>query len=127
MKRHLKLPRGVEHGLRWVGPLLIGMVLFVTMVHVPFNLAGIEPFDAYLIRNAGAATIAVAAAGLVAAAFVPMAYCRFGCPTGAVLSFVRSHGKADGFSRRDLAAGLLVLGVIALYIWYQPLHHRLIG
>jgi NosR/NirI family nitrous oxide reductase transcriptional regulator len=127
MKRPPKLPRAFEHGLRWLPPMLIALVLFVTMLHVPFDLAGIEPFDAYLIRNAGAATIAVAAAGLVAAAFVPMAYCRFGCPTGMVLAFVRSHGKADGFSRRDLAAGLMVLGVIALYYCYQPLHMRLIG
>ena len=127
MKRPPSLPRSLEHGMRWFGPMLIALVLFVTMLHVPFELAGIEPFDAYLIRNAGAATIAVAAAGLVAAAFVPMAYCRFGCPTGMVLSFVRSHGKADGFGRRDFAAGLIVLGVIAVYVWYQPLHQRLVG
>jgi len=127
MKRPPKLPRGLDHGLRWLPPLLIALVLFVTMLHVPFDLAGIEPFDAYLVRNAGAATMAVAVAGLVAAAFVPMAYCRFGCPTGMVLSFVRSHGKADRFGRRDLAAGVIVLGVIALYFWYQPLHMRLIG
>jgi hypothetical protein len=127
LKRPPRLPRGIEHGLRWLPPMLIALVLFVTMIHVPFDLAGIEPFDAYLIRNAGAATIAVAVAGLAAAAFVPMAYCRFGCPTGMVLSFVRSHGKADSFSRRDLAAGAIVLGVIALYLWYQPLHQRLIG
>jgi hypothetical protein len=127
MKRPPKLPRSLDHGLHWLPPMLIALVLFVTMLHVPFDLAGIEPFDGYLIRNAGAATIAVAVAGLVAAAIVPMAYCRFGCPTGMVLSFVRSHGKADGFSRRDLAAGVMVLGVIALYYWYQPLHMRLIG
>jgi NosR/NirI family nitrous oxide reductase transcriptional regulator len=126
IKRLPSLPRAFEHGLRWLPPMLIALVLFVTMLHVPFDLAGIEPFDAYLIRNAGAATIAVAVGGLIAAAFVPMAYCRFGCPTGMVLSFIRSHGKADGFGRRDVAAGIIVLGVIAMYFWYQPMHLRLI-
>ena len=123
----LSLPRGVDRGLRWLPPVLIALVVFVTMEAIPFNLAGIEPFDAYLIRAAGAATIAVAIAGLVAAAFVPMAYCKYGCPTGAVLSFFRSHGKADGFARRDLAAGCLLLLAIAIYTWHDPLHRMIYG
>jgi hypothetical protein len=121
------LPRGFERGLRWFPPALIGLVLFVTMEAVPFNLAGIEPFDAYLIRTAGAATIAVAVAGLLAAIFVPMAYCKYGCPTGLLLSFVRSHGKADAFGRRDAGAGLLVLLALAIYLGHHAIHHWLIG
>lgn len=124
---HLTLPRGIERGLRWLPAMLVALVLFIVIVNVPFDLAGIEPFDAYLIRAAGAATIAIAVAGLVAAAFVPMAYCKYGCPTGMVLSFVRSHGKADGFGRRDIAALLLVLWAIGLYLAYEPLRYRLIG
>jgi hypothetical protein len=123
----IALPRGVDRGLRWLPPALIGLVLFVTMEQVPLNLAGIEPFDAYLIRTAGAATIAIAVTGLLAALFVPMAYCKYGCPTGAILSFVRSHGKADGFGRRDLAAGLLVILAAAIYLGHHAIHHRLIG
>jgi NosR/NirI family transcriptional regulator, nitrous oxide reductase regulator len=125
-KRPVALPRGVDRGLRWLPPMLIGLVLFVTMEKVPFNLAGIEPFEAYLIRTAGAATIAVAVIGLVAATFVPMAYCKYGCPTGMVLSFIRSHGKADAFGRRDLVAGLLVLLSLGLYTWHAPIHRFLI-
>jgi hypothetical protein len=126
-RRAWSLPHSLDRGLRWLPALLVALVIFVTMQNIPFNLAGIEPFDAYLIRTAGAATIAVAIAGLVAAAFVPMAYCKFGCPTGAVLSFVRSHGKADSFGRRDLAAGGLVLLTFLLTVYHQPLHHWLIG
>lgn len=126
-RRPFAVPRGVDRGLRWLPPALIGLVVFVTMEHVPFNLAGIEPFDAYLIRTAGAATIAVAIAGLLAAVFVPMAYCKYGCPTGALLSFVRSHGKADGFGRRDLAAGMLVLLAAGIYLGHPWIHHRLVG
>jgi NosR/NirI family nitrous oxide reductase transcriptional regulator len=126
-RKPVALPRGVDRGLRWLPPALIGLVLFVTMEQMPFNLAGIEPFDAYLIRTAGAATVAVAVAGLLAALFVPMAYCKYGCPTGALLLFVRSHGKADGFGRRDLAAGLLVLLAAGLYLGHHAIRHRLIG
>jgi thiamine biosynthesis lipoprotein len=40
---------------------------------------------------------------------VPQAYCRFGCPTGALLKFVRSGGRYDHFGRRDGAAVVLLI------------------
>lgn len=127
MNRPRVFPRAIDRGLRWLAPLLIALVIFVTMLNVPFNLAGIEPFDAYLIRTAGAATIAVAVAGLIASAMIPMAYCKYGCPTGLLLSFVRSHGKADGFGRRDLAAAVMAGFAFAIYHWEPAIHRWLIG
>jgi len=118
----LPLPHGLDAGLRWLGPMLLVGVIFIAIVHVPFNLAAIEPFDAYLIKTASRATIAIAVGGLLASFFVPMAYCKYGCPTGTLLSFVRSHGRADHFGRRDFAAGLIVLMTIALYLRYDAIH-----
>jgi polyferredoxin len=125
-KRKWPLPRGVERGLRFLPLGLIAMTLVVTILNLPFDLAGIEPFDAYLIRAAGVATIVIAVVGLIAAVFVPMAYCKYGCPTGMVLSFVRSHGAADRFSRRDLAAAVLVVLALALYLRYDVLHQMVL-
>ena len=93
---------------------LLVLTLVVVMIALPLDLAGIEPFAAYIVRSAGWATITVAIVGLVASFFVPQAYCRFGCPTGALLNFVRARGPTDRFSRRDVAA--LVLVVIAVTI-----------
>ena len=76
--------------------------------------ANFEPFDAYAIRTAGWVTIAIAVAGLAAACFVPMAYCHYGCPTGALLNFIRSHGRSDHFGRREIAALFLVVLAFAL-------------
>ena len=123
------IPRGVDGGLRWIPFLLIAFVVAISMINMPFNLAAIEPFDAYLVlhRIAGTATIAIAIGGLIAAAFAPMAYCKYGCPTGAVLSFVRSHGRADRFNRKDVAAGLLVILTIALYAKYGAIHYWIYG
>jgi hypothetical protein len=59
--------------------------------------------------------------GLIASAFVPQAYCRFGCPTGALLNFVRARGAADRFSARDTAALALVAAAVALNVWSVPL------
>ena len=91
------------------------LLAFVTAIfHLPVNLAGIEPFDAFVFRIAGVATLAIAVVGLLASAFVPLAYCRFGCPTGAVLEYVRFHGRSDRLSRGDLLAiGLLIAGLAA--------------
>jgi hypothetical protein len=122
-RRKWRVPRGLDAGLRWLPALLIVLVLTVTIYNLPFNLAGIEPFDAYLIRTAGIATIVIAVVGLVASLFVPMAYCKYGCPTGMLLSFVRSHGRADRFGRRDVAAAFMVLFVVALYFTYPAVHH----
>jgi NosR/NirI family transcriptional regulator, nitrous oxide reductase regulator len=123
-RRKLHLPRGLDAGLRWLPALLIGFVLTVTVWRLPIDLANVEPFDAYLLR--GAIPIAIAVIGLIAAAFVPMAYCKYGCPTGMVLSFVRSHGRADRFGRRDFAAGMMVLLAAGLYAGYDAVHHWIV-
>ncbi len=47
---------------------------------------------------------------------MPQAYCRFGCPTGALLNFVRARGATDRFSRRDAVALVFVLLAIALNV-----------
>jgi len=102
------LSAGVVRGLGYLPGALVLFTLVVALLALPFDLAGLEPFAAYVFRSAGVATLAVAGVGLVASAFVPQAYCRFGCPTGALLNFVRARGATDGFSRRDAAALALV-------------------
>ncbi len=109
-------------GLRWLPGLLLALVVAISLLVLPIDLAHLEPFDAYVPRAAGAATIAIAVAGLIASLFVPMAYCHYGCPTGALLEFIRGHGRADRFGRRDIAA-LLLLALAALLSWkYHAIH-----
>jgi len=123
----LNTPKNFAAGLHWLPPLTLGLVIIVTIMALPLDLAHLEPFDAYSLRAAGAATIGIAVAGLIASLFVPMAYCRYGCPTGALLEFVRTRGMTDHFSRRD-AAALLLVGLAELLAWkYQALHAWLIG
>jgi NosR/NirI family transcriptional regulator, nitrous oxide reductase regulator len=104
----IHLPRGIERGLRWLPPLTLAYVLAVTLLVLPHDLASVEPFDAYLLASAGIATIVIAIGSLAAACFVPMAYCHYGCPTGALLNFVRRHGSNDRFGRREIVALVLV-------------------
>jgi Na+-translocating ferredoxin:NAD+ oxidoreductase RnfG subunit len=106
----------LAYNLRWLPAALLGAVLVVTMLVLPLDLAGVEPFDAYIIKAAGVATISVAVIGLIAAMFIPKAYCKYGCPTGALLVYVRSSGKAERFGRRDVVAAALV-ALTALLKW----------
>ena len=116
-----KLRTDVKRALAWLPPLLIVLVLVVVFLDLPFDLAGIEPFDAYLLSAAGIATIVVAIAGLVFSAFVPMGYCKYGCPTGLLLNYVRAHGRADHFRLADGIALLLVLLATLLMTYGPPL------
>lgn len=106
--RQWHVPPRWAAGLRAIRPLLLVWIMAVALWQWPFSLVDIEPFDAYLWRTAGWATISLAVAGLVASAFVPMAYCRFGCPTGAVLDYVRLHGQGSHLTGRDWFALALV-------------------
>jgi len=103
--------------LKMIRPLLIVWIVAVALWEWPFSLVDIEPFDAYLWRTAGWATIGVALAGLLASTFVPMAYCRFGCPTGAVLDYVRRQGTGTEWTTRDWFAAALVAAGTAITIW----------
>ena len=78
------------------------------MTGAAFSLVDIEPFDAWVYSVAGWPTSAGAGGGLTASLIVPMAYCKYGCPTGAVLEYLRLHAKSDRWSPRDSAAAALV-------------------
>ena len=81
MKWQLHVPHRLGLWLEKVPWLLLVFVLVAVMVGWAVNLNALEPFDAWLIRVAGWGTIIVAVVGLVPSLFVPMAYCRYGCPT----------------------------------------------
>lgn len=106
---------------KWVARLAPAMLLFVVLgvsfLQLDFDIAGIEPFDAYLLKGAGLATIVVALAGLAVSLVFPMAYCKYGCPTGWLLEFVRKRTGKDRFSDRDwIGLGLLAVAVALFWI-----------
>ncbi|MEE2641416.1 MAG: 4Fe-4S binding protein [Planctomycetota bacterium] len=112
-KKKWKMPAWLRRVCRRGPAILLVSILAVSMLGMEVNLAAWEPFDAFRFRIAGLATLSIAIGGLLFSIFVPMAYCRFGCPTGAVLEYLRMHGKSDRFGLRDaLAAGMLAASVL---------------
>jgi polyferredoxin len=103
---------------RWLvrlpGTTLVAAILLLAVStkfgHSP-DLTVLEPFDAWGWRAAASIPIALAIVGLGASLFVPQAYCHYGCPTGALLKFMRSRGGHDRFGRAELLAGILTLAV----------------
>jgi polyferredoxin len=113
----LRLGRRTARLLTLLPALLLAWCVAVPLLALPFSLIDIEPFDAWVFRVAGWATIAIAIVGLSASLFVPMAYCRYGCPTGALLNFVRRRPRSERWTPRDwLAVGLAVLAAGVLVI-----------
>jgi len=107
--KRIKLHKKMRKALEAIPFCLLLFVVVVVAGKWQFNLASIEAFDAFAFRVAGWATIAVFAVGMIASLFVPMAYCRFGCPTGTVFNFIKFRGDSDRLGLRDAAAIVLLL------------------
>lgn len=112
-------PRG--RAPAWLRPWLVGLpwallvvAILTALLHLPVPLVDLEPFDAYLPAVAGVCAMVIFAVSLAASAVVPMAYCRHGCPTGALLDHLRLHGRSDRFTWRDgvLLGCLLVAATV---------------
>lgn len=92
-------------GLLSALPFVLLLAVFVSVIWAfGLDLNQVEPFDAYLFRVAGIASIVIALAGLVWSLVTPLAYCRFGCPTGALFKMLRFTGSSDRLGVRDWLA-----------------------
>jgi thiamine biosynthesis lipoprotein len=97
------------HG--WLGklPSLALAGAFLAALAWPrWSLGEAEPFDAWVLGTAVAIPLGLAAVGLLASVFVPQAYCKYGCPTGALLKFVRTSSAEERWARRDTLAALVL-------------------
>lgn len=95
--------------LPWI---LLVLAILAAILDLPLALVDLEPFDAYLPTVAGIAALAIFAVSLAASLAVPMAYCRHGCPTGALLDHIRLNRRSGSITWRDglLLACLVVAG-----------------
>jgi len=111
-RRRLRLPARLN---RWLTrlPAVMLVAAYLTLVIRPaVDLSSWEPFHAYLFRIAPITATAFAAGTLIFAAFVPMGYCRFGCPTGFLIDHLRRSAKSDQVRRGDwVAIGLLAVAI----------------
>ncbi len=93
--------------LTWLPGILLTAAVLVTLLLGAGNLSSWEPFNAWIWYVAGAGSIVFAMLSLAASIVIPMAYCRFGCPTGRLLDYLRHSARAT----RVTMADAVVVGV----------------
>jgi len=118
-RRHLKLPPIATKWLTQV-PGVTLTIAYVALILVPStDLSSWEPFHAYLFTIAGWGSIGLAVGTLAFAAFVPMGYCRMGCPTGRLLEYLRRSSNSNRISRADYVAIALMM-IAGTRYWLNP-------
>ncbi len=93
---------------------LLILALVSVMRSWSMNLASLEPFDAFVFWIAGPVSLGIAITGLIASGFIPMAYCRYGCPTGEILGLFRRTQRQRLWNAQDGLAILLLLIALML-------------
>jgi Na+-translocating ferredoxin:NAD+ oxidoreductase RnfG subunit len=110
------LPRRLRPWLTVLPWVLLAVALLAVVIPLPIAIVDLEPFDAYLPLVAGIPALVIFAVSLVASFRYPMAYCRYGCPTGALLDHLRLNRKSGTFTWRDSVL-VACLAAAALAFW----------
>lgn len=108
------VPARWDRWLRRVPGLLLVLAFLSVALSWGWPLADLEAFDAWVPRIAGVASWVLAVLGLGLALVIPQAYCRYGCPTGALLRFLRRSG---GWGWGDTMA--VVCAGVAWFPWLR--------
>lgn len=113
-KFHISLPDRLHKSLRLLPSLVLASAFLAALKMPGIELSLFEPFDFWVLGKAAAIPALLAVAGLALSVCVPMAYCRYGCPTGALLGFMRSTSNKEGFGKQDALALLVLLGAFLI-------------
>jgi polyferredoxin len=73
-------------GLRWLSLASVGLLLALEAVH---DFTAWEPFPAFQPSHASPWILALAGTSLALSLLTPRPWCRFACPTGALLELLR--------------------------------------
>ena len=113
---HVTVPARWHAWLGKLPALALAGAFLATLAWPRWSLGEVEPFDAWILGSAVAIPLGLAIAGLAASVFVPQAYCKYGCPTGALLKYVRTSSTDERWARRDtIAALVLAVGAVLAF------------
>jgi polyferredoxin len=112
VSKRFGLPGKWHRAFRNVPWLLLVVIWALAFAGQDLPFADAEPFEIWSAGFRALLPALIFTVGLIAAFFVPQAYCHYGCPTGAMLNFL-THAPAT-FTRRDGVAGMLVIAALAV-------------
>ena len=108
-KLHLRLSAQTHRWLRVIPFVLLGGAFLAALLWPRWSLGQLEPFDAWLLSGVALSSAIIAVLGLIVAVFIPQGFCKYGCPTGALLNFTRTQTQHETWAKRDTFAALLLL------------------
>lgn len=112
-RRHV-LPRRLHTALARVPWLTLLVLWILALLGSGLPLAYFEPFEVWSTGFIALVPASIFTLGLIAAFFLPQAYCHYGCPTGALLKFL-SHAPGR-WTARDTIAGWMVAAAAVFVI-----------
>lgn len=114
-KRRFALPPKLHRVLGAMPWLTLALLWLLAFLGIGMPFADAEPFEVWSAGFMALLPVAIFAGGLIAAVFLPQAYCHYGCPTGAVLKFLAS--SPGRWTRRDtIIGGVVALGWLSLLL-----------
>ena len=111
-----KLSKDLKWALKFLPGLLLVLSVIVLIFELPLDLSDVEVFAAWYPTRASKICISLFVLSLILSAFIPKGYCKYACPTGRFLEYLRTTGKADKFGFADKMAGLLLAIIIVMVL-----------
>jgi len=116
IKKRFALPKklhAVMDRVPWLTLVAIWVLAFLGS-NLPF--AYFEPFETWSSGFVAFVPATILTVGLLAAFFLPQAYCHYGCPTGALFKFL-THAPGRWTSKDSIAGALLVAA--GLFVFFK--------
>lgn len=91
--RPVRVPRWLEHGLRFVPYVYLGLAVLFAATASAFVICEYDPFVAFFRLSGSWSLLLLGAVFLVAGMFLGRPYCRFLCPYGVILGMTSRCSK----------------------------------
>lgn len=91
--KNIKINTKIIHYLNYLRYAILGIILILMWTGVTFNIMNYEPFSAFIFQTASTSVLILAISFLLLSIVIPKPYCRFICPTGALLSMSDNTAK----------------------------------
>lgn len=114
IKKRFPLPKKVHGIMERVPWLTLGVIWVLAFLGSGIPFAFFEPFETWSSGFIAFIPAAIFTVGLIAALFLPQAYCHYGCPTGAMFKFL-THAPGR-WTSKDTIAGALILASFVLVL-----------
>lgn len=88
-KKKIQIKPRLAKVLNRLRNIILAFMLFIMWCGVGFEIMDYEVFSAFLLESASDVVLIMALAFMILSIFIPRPYCRFVCPTGALLTLTQ--------------------------------------